>query len=678
MIKIPTNSKDFTQTNRSDQDGNIWYTKNINFDEKGYIKLSSRAVSLVSDDTTNGGNANFGYPYSIGRRTLNGDFYIVTSDYVLTLGMASTGITISNDGLGATIPVGSVNNRGTWWLNKFHVTTNTSMKSKDGVTGTWASTGVTLTAGYPHPLEVFRNKLQLAVGDKNTVQLFTTGYAAGTATLTLPIDYNVTGLAYQNQKMAVATQLDTSVSGQYQDAFLFVWDGATVSANAGYGVGSDAIIQVVAYKSSWALLTRNGKLLYFNGGGFETLATFPFFFKKYYVDAASMIGDIMTVSGDLIYLNIPADITYTGIKQERFLQNFNGGILCYDPSIGVYHRYSSSMSHLYPVQSGSASINATTDLITATSGTLPETGNPVMYTSDISNQIGGLVVGTVYYMIRVSPTTFRLATTRSNAVNGIYIDLTSTGAAGATFLALDLVDYGTDKTIITNAVGFVGAKNFMYDHLIFGGYASDFATTSLFKYLNVTIPNFSNRGYFVTPSLNSNSVEDNIIKFTTKYKPLNTNDQIIIKAKAGDVIGLPVTTEQRGITCTWTSSTVFTTTANLSEVSTYLSDSTKECEVEIMNGAGAGQMAQISTISLNSGTYTITLAEEIEGAASGRKCGVIIDNWKKLDTITSADTLGYKETTYNIPSKWTKFKFELRGVETTIEEVQFNNQTQLA
>lgn len=674
MIKIPESNKTFSIPNTSDQSGNIWYTKNINFDEKGYLKLSSRAVSIVSSDE----DAHFGYPYSIGRQTLSGNSGVVTSDYTFQVAIANTGITVTNDGLSADIPVGSVNNRGVWWQNKFHVTTDTSMKSRDGVTGTWASTGVSLTTGYPHPLEVFRNKVQLAVGNGNVVKLFTTAYAAGTADLTIPVDYTVTCLSYQNQRMAIGTQLNATVAGQNQEAYLFIWDGATTAANSMYGVGSDAIMCVKAYKSSWVLLTRNGKLLYFNGGGFETLATLPFFFKKYTVGTSSMVGDIMEIQGDLIYLNLPADINYYGIKQERFLQNFNGGILCFDPAVGLYSRYSASVSKLYSIQSGSANVSTVTGTITATSGTLPQTGNQIMYTSDISNPIGGLTVGTVYYIIRVSSTTFRLAATKANAMAGINITLTSTGAAAATFLGLLMVDYGSSKATVSNAVINMGNQNYNYDHLMFGGYFNDYDSTSPYQNLNITIPQFLNRGYFVTPRINSDAVEDNTQKIYIKYKPLNINDSIIIKAKTQDVVGLPVSTEQRGKTCTWTSTTVFTTTADFSEAYTYMQTTGNESECEIISGAGSGSMPQIVSIEYSTGTYTVTLAEEVEGISVGYKSDVLINNWALIGTITSTDIIGHKEFAISIPSKWIKFKIELRGVETTVEELQIISKVQLA
>ena len=120
-------------------------------------------------------------------------------------------------------------------------------------------------------------------------------------------------------------------------------------------------------------------------------------------------------------------------------------------------------------------------------------------------------------------------------------------------------------------------------------------------------------------------------------------------------------------------------------VKTYLdADTSHECEVEIISGAGGGQMAQISSITYNAGTYTITLAEAMDGVASGYKSDIIIDNWKVLKNdkdesyISSSNTRGWEEFPIATPSKWTMFKVEFRGSETTLEELSIpsNNQHQ--
>lgn len=683
MIQIPQANKKFQQTNKSDVSGNIWYTKNINFDEEGYIKLSSRAASIACVEDY----SNFSYPLSLGRYNLTGGAYIVpgnTDDHVFDVDLSLGGLAVNgNNTTGGNRPSGAQTNRGKWWQNKWHVVglevsnlLNTGLFTD--TLGTWAKVlSNVFTLGYPHPLEVFRSRTTLCVGDANIVRQYTPAYVACSsatspagAQLTLPADYTVIDLAYNGDMMGIATQTANTLPGQNQEAMFYTWDGLQTSANKGYPVGSDAVIQVKAYKSSWVLLTRNGKVLYFNGDGFTELTTLPFFFKKLNVDVGSMFGDIMTVSGDLIFFNIPADITYFGLKQERFMQNFNGGVLCYDPAVGLYHRYSPSISKLYQI--AVSSVDTTADILTG-SGTIPATGNPILYSNDPANPIGGLSLGVVYYLIRHNTTTFSLARTYADAIAGNKIDLTSNHSG--TFLALALTDYGSSKATATNAIMTMGSQSYNYDHLMFGGYYENVSGVPK-QNLCLTIPQFANRGYFVTPKIESKQIEDNMIELYLKYKPLRSTDSIIIKHKKKDHIGIPVTTPQRGLICTWTSSLTLTTTADISEIFTYLSNPINSAECEIISGAGAGQMPQIASIALNAGTYTITLSEVVDGVVNGNSCNVIIDNWRVCATITSSDSENWKQISVAKVSKWHKFKIELRGVEVTIEQLIANNKVQ--
>ena len=46
MFKIPSDTKEYQQNNSSDRQGNVHITKNINFDNDGYISLSDRTRSI--------------------------------------------------------------------------------------------------------------------------------------------------------------------------------------------------------------------------------------------------------------------------------------------------------------------------------------------------------------------------------------------------------------------------------------------------------------------------------------------------------------------------------------------------------------------------------------------------------------------------------------------------------
>lgn len=678
MIPIPSKEKQFSQPNTSDLFGNIWYTKNLDFDEPGYVKLASRSVSILNEE-----DASYLEMVTAFGRSSGINFFAVSFDSPVDITLADNSVVVAQD-TGSGAPSFGAVSHGKWFQNRWHATSQTDMYYKTTIGGAWtdALTGTPLTTSVTHPIEVFRNRNTICVGNGNVVKQYDTSYA-NSIDLTIPTDYEVKFLAYCNNKMGVATKLADTVAGQNQEAYFFVWNGSSTTAEGGgYPVGSDRICGLVAYKQTWVILTRTGEVLKFNGGGFNKLENcdLAFYFKGLtWGDflGEDTYGDVMTVEGDLIYFNLDNLYAKYGVKSEMYLENAPGGILCYDPKVGLYHRYSPSNSKASFVTVTSGNVNTTTDIMTSTSGTLPATGNPIKYTYLKSSQIGGLTTGVVYYIIKHTSTTFSLATSYANAINGVKIDLTSTGNANNYFLALNVVDYGASRMARTGGVALLGAQSQVYDHLIYSADLYDTNSTTAYANICLTVSGFENRGYLVTAKIPSNEIEDNITKIFTKYKPLGSIDKIIVKYKNADVIGIPVTTPQYALSCSWSDSNTLTTTADLSEVYTYLQTSGNECELEVIAGAGAGQMAQISSITFNAGTYTVNLAEDFVGATSGNVCDILINNWKLLGTMDSTDTKGWEELSIAKASKWVLLKIELRGVDTTLEEEKIINQTEL-
>lgn len=72
-----------------------------------------------------------------------------------------------------------------------------------------------------------------------------------------------------------------------------------------------------------------------------------------------------------------------------------------------------------------ANINTSTDVLTTSAAHPFTTGTPVILTSGAAP--GGLATGTTYYVINVTSTTIKLATTAANATAGTAIDITSQG-----------------------------------------------------------------------------------------------------------------------------------------------------------------------------------------------------------------------------------------------------------
>lgn len=669
--KIPSADKTLSLPNDSDFSGNLWYCRNMNFSEKGYLKLSSRAVAMVNEGLD-----------ASGRFLLPLAFFGSADSYIMAGASKSSIIAIgeANFSYDTTVyggePTFSYNTQGVAWNGKFFVTSETKLWYTTTGGSDWHDSGITLTSGNVHAIEVFDSRPStsdglpvLAISDGNTVKLYNTSYTVE-ATLTLSSKYSITDLTFSFNKIGISTQAT-------DEAVFFTWDGSATPNPSGCPVGAIRIVSSVAYKSSFAILTVRGKLLFYTGGGFQELGTLPFFFKNY-IFGQSLLGTCMVTDGDFIYINMPTSLNIFNSNQE-YIENLPGGILCYDPKIGIYHRYSPSQSMVSEIVVTSVNVNPATDTFTATAGTLPVTGNPIKYVSDKQNLIGGLMAGTVYYVINLNGINFKLATTKNNAIAGTFIDITSTGAATNVFLALDLYDYGVSYTQgIQGAIKIPSTHTLTHDNLLFGSQVQDIDSNNLYANLDITIDGFRNIGYFVTPKLYSTQIEDQYQKIYIKYKPLKTGDRIIVKYKEKDIIGLPVSTTLGYNNCSWTSVTTLTTTKDISAAYNAINGVVPvNLECEIIGGAGAGQLTQVVSISLNAGTYTVTLTDSIDGAATSRFCDILLNNWTLIGEITSNDTTSFKEFGIEIPSTWMKIKTELRGSETTIEELQVSNVIQL-
>jgi hypothetical protein len=671
MIKLP--QQNWLQLNNSDKFGSLAYTKNINLDEEGYIKLSPRMVKLMDGDIDDDLNL----VTAIGK-TSSGSWQAAASDKNWKVSLAATGRDLAEDS-GTGAPTLTLDSHAVFFKGIWHASTDTAVLSKasPATAATWTSRITGLTTGKNHRLCVFQNRVSLCVANGNVVKQYDSNYA-NTIDLTIPTDYEIIGLAYNNNRLAVAARLSNDgTNGQDQEAKLFVWDGATTAANAGLSVGSDAVVDLIAYKSSFVILNRAGELLYFNGGGFDRLAAFPFYYMQ---DTYGDVFDLnalgyapMVVDGDTILIHIGMELDAFNQKGERRHENTMSGVWCYDPKGGLYHKYAPSYSATYlNFVNGTTGINTTTNIFTVSAGgdallTIPATGSIARLTD---GTVEGLIENMDYYVIKLSSSTFKLATTKENALNGDAIDLTATGT-NLYFWMYDLLDYGATYYNIPGAVALTRERTAVYTDVLVAGRLPNTANTNK-NYLSVADPYLENRGYFVTPKMFSGEATDTFQKVFFKYRPLKTTDSIVVKYRTEEVLGLP--TSSSGDAGTWTSPTEFYVAHDISEAKDYL-DAGGSIECEIMAGAGAGQTVQVLSISTDDdATYSVVLEDDVLGAASSLRCEFILTNWTPARTITSADG-DYNEVPIGKTGKFLQLKVEMRGSDIAIEELQIVNST---
>lgn len=670
--KIPNSNNKYYVSNASDLIPNIQYTKNIIMDEEGYLKLAP-TFNVVASEAGVAPITNFGIIADVFKYGGDTDrnYKVITDNKIFTFD--SSDLTTTLD---AGAPSGDMESRWAGWKggtydSRAYVETASDIWSFESSTGTFPATTTwakenTDSGEYT---ETFVNRNTLCVSTSSTIQQYlTTDMNATTPpatnsgqTLTIPSNFNITGMAYSNYRMGIAT-----IAKGIGSAYFFTWDGSTADAQQGFPVNAKMIYDLVAYKNSWVLLTDEGQLLFFNGSGFDVLGNLPVYFSddswKSYSNSSESHGRMMMVEGDLIYFNIGSMLDISA-DRSGLLKGFYSGIWCYDPDIGgVYHRY--GVSHSQVIRDDSSNTNGVYTYVNH----LLETGDKIkFYSYDIK------------YVIKLTADTFKIADTYDLAIAGT---ATSTPIDGTKFW-IARTDW-TQLAYYNNNIGACIKFNDYYAYrqglsMFFVGAGMQDKTLAYTNYMNILATGFDSIGSICYAKQKSENYEDAWESINVKYKKLSENDKIIVKYKIKDNYKQLAIGDSGDAApdyyVSWTNSTTFTVpnaTKNLSNVE--VGD-----EVEFFQGAGAGSTAHVVSCTLASTTWTVVLDESIRGAASGNKSTCIFDSFKKLNTITKTNTSNLTNQTRitlnknNKSSKWIQVKLELRGNDIAIEEVSLNN-----
>ena len=663
-IRIPSpDSRRHSQLNRNDVTGTIQMSKNINLDEEAYIKLAPKTVAFFTTDDDAAFDRSDAINVGDGEILINSD-QVFTGDLDLT-----TNKNFNNRSGDTNAPSPSVEDD-VIYFNGVPVVSDGSSVSYEGSSGVWTDiTGLTSASG-PTSLAVFREQNSLLRGRGNKVDRIDSSWTVQ-ATLTIPAEYRVSSMDVVGNTAYIGTRHDAD-----GEAAMFLWNGTGSSPQSTYGVESFEISSVKSGNSSVVVVTADGRYLRFNGGGFTELAVWPVFMTSYQFgrsssDYPNVTNRGMAVDGNLTYINISSELE----DWRKYLQNFSSGVWCFDPSVGLYHRYSPSYTRLEVRNVNTSGVNTTTNVITPDDASFetPVTGTPVMYSSDFGTFIGGLKENTVYYTIYNDADSFKLATSYANAIDGVAVEITGTGNSAQDFVFFTTYDYGQQYYGNRAAVAILNSRH--YDNGFAGPIAMtaevdvDGATakTVLCTY-NSLLPN---RGYFVTPKLYSVDKTDKYGVINLKHKPLADDDSFVVKYKTKETLGFPIgiedVYESENIFGTWTSTTTFTTTLEKME------NAEVGHEVEIISGQGAGFLAHISAITEDSGTYTVTLDEAFPWATNALQFRFIVDTWKKLGTIDK--NRSESSLRLDVTGEFLELKIEMRGVETTLVDIIINDKS---
>jgi len=653
MTKVPAVGNNYRVTNASDLEPNIQYTKNIDMDEKGYLKLSAPFPRLTSTADI----ADFQVlTDAIQIGTSDNDFKLATDSKIYDIDLDDLSVTLD-----ASAPTGHIAGRFVGWKGG-----DWYYGAPGDIYSLQSNTGTTWDIENNDPgdyIEIFVNKNSLVSGSLGRVdQYLTTDMDGGTPpsagsgeTLIIPGNFTITGQAYSNYRMGIGTYDE----GKKQ-AFFFTWDGATAEAGQGTPVFAIQIIDVVAYQNSWAVLTSKGQLLRFNGAGFDKLGNLPnFYFNTNWISGTGNTevshGRMMTVDGDIIYINL-GTLLDACEDDSGILQGFYSGVWCYDDETqNLYHRYGLSNSKIHR-----ESLAPSSNIYTSASHLLV-TGDKVL---------DGNIT---FYAIRLTDDTFSLASNYDDAISGT---VTSAAADGMK-IWIKREDW-TQLTANNNNFGacikFDAGGNLIGEGVVPFFVGLELTTKGMVANHTTCImaPKFDNIGTICYYKMKAEEIEDKYRSIIVKHRKLRDGDKIVIKYKTRDNY-TPIAIGTAGDSSpssfiTWVDSTSFTTTEDLTEVR-------EGHEVEFFSGAGGGSTAHIVSKTNDAGTWTVVVDEAIRGATSGNKSTCVFDSFIKLSTITKdgqEPTCQYKAPLDEV-SKWIQVKLELRGRGVSIEEMIVDN-----
>lgn len=676
MIQLPGNNR-WQNVQSSDLLGSIIKSRNLDFNEDGYVSLARKPMAIFTEHAgvSATGDADFQDAFAIAADDTY--YYVFTSDDQFGFTFSETAIvaaTISTSSEPTTNGVSdAVSYNGA--IAVTGTTTLDYLSSFNGANGggTWANASdFSLSTNGPHPLCRIEHRRTLAVGDANVV--YQTDAAAwtddDTNILTLPAEYIVTSMRWRGNKLYIGTR---TLGGT--NAMLFIWSGSGTSAEAGYPVDADWIYAVVEYGSSVALLTSAGQLLRFNGGGFDVLANLPVYYTPYsWTENAGATTRGKAINrgiwsiGDVIYFTIQGEPRGL-FSPGQFKQP--GGLWCYDPRVGLYHKAGTVTEPHRNIAISSLSSNT----FTMASAHQALTGDPV-WAHTVSN-VAALQQGYVYYAIVTGSTTLQLAVSPADAHAGRY--LACSGTISGDTLTFDTPDaFGNVSQVSPGPVyGFTRKilSPFFASEVFFMGSSLDpvNAETSALNSFGMN----RNVGYFITPKLYGAAITDFFQKITTAFRGINLDtDKIIIKYRTKERFGLPATTlfSTSGY-ITWVDGSSFTVDTALKDIRA----AQEGDEVEIVKGAGAGYCAHISDIDDSTSTWTVTLDESIPQISASDTSDIYVDNWSKLQTITNAtpdairNAVSTSLATAAASGAWVQFKVELRGRDVSVPFLTLTN-----
>lgn len=652
-MKIPSDNR-WTQLNEGDVFGVLHRTRNIDLNTPGKAKLGLKPIALTT-------SASLGVGYTLAIPYFNGKYHAVTTDETIAFDLEgaaanATGINPSFSIYGDALVFNDV----------LHVTIANNLSSYQGTT--WTNSLASLTNDVPHPMCIFDSNptYKLAIGNDDTVKLYDTSYNASATVLTLPSQYVVTTIDYNNGFLYIGTQ------NKYDgEAAIFTWDGNTANANTLIPVSGNWVYSVKAYKNTVAAMLSSGELVAVSGASTIRLSALPIFYEQGAIWQGTLNSGVprvfhrgMLVDGDDIYVNVEA-LVDEGLSAD-YMPGFESGIWQYTPETGLNHFASS----IYDVTVTDSSLSVTDSVITTSAAHNLKTGDSVVFSG--TSGLSGISTGVKYYVTVVSSTTIKLSTSRYGVQNGNTVTITGTADSG------DILEYTPNTEYfqyarvssgaITKPTAYDGYFKNLSTPIIWGASTQDTDIADR-RYALYALSDAYNVGVIETQRIYTQNIKQAWNKLMVFLDGLHLdNEKIVIKYKKDNELGKP-TKAMLGV---WQSTTVINSNpSNYDEFD--WNDTQIGDEVVILDGGGRGYSAHVESIDTSSSVFSIEVDEAI--GVADKPCRVMFTDFKKAGTITNGreeQSIGNAQLN-TIKSGWVKFKLELRGFQTEIAQLDLEN-----
>lgn len=341
MIKQPTvlpPNKQWNQPNTGYLFGSLYQTQNVTLDVAGVISLSKRA-QYVGRESTSG--STFDYLLSIqydGEAVTGAErYYLLSSDslYRMTQSLGSFQI----DPTASQPSFTTASSDAVIWTDGLYCSTTNNVSKLAASAWTGSQMSFT-TSGIPHPLCASASANYLLGGNGNILRQKDPSTGTVTTALTLPSNYRIQWIRSDYSRTLLGCR---NMNGG--NTAVFEWDEVSPTWTNKYDVDASWVYSGCFRNTDFFVVTNDGRLLKFNGGGFSVAAQWPIYktLEGDWINGFTL-GTVlqrgMQVIEGRLNIMLNAEINNTG----NFYPNFQGGVWEFDESTGLNHKYGATYS----------------------------------------------------------------------------------------------------------------------------------------------------------------------------------------------------------------------------------------------------------------------------------------------------------------------------------------------